>query len=234
MKMYKFSTKFHWTPYSRVHLTVLQHWFRWWLGADQATSHYLNHWWIDYRRIYVIRPQWVSDYAYISTYHTTLGTLMTSAAADVINHSGRKDATILLGKYAYFGLDFCITIVFNPLWALQESANVLYITRYNRYSRLRDWADAIQADFQTAISRYLQNIITYLFCTNETMSRTKILGWSSHVFISKSTRFESTNFASAMIDDVGCSRRHQCPQCFIRYQSIWPTRYLEISRYFIC
>ena len=26
-------------------------------------------------------------------------------------------------------------------------------------------------------------------------------------------RFESTDFASVMIDDVGCSRRHQCPQC---------------------
>ena len=34
-----------------------------------------------------------------------------------------------------------------------------------------------------------------------------------HVFLSKSTRFESTDFASVMIDDVGYSRRHQCPQC---------------------
>ena len=34
-----------------------------------------------------------------------------------------------------------------------------------------------------------------------------------HVFLSKSTRFESTDFESVMIDDVGCSRRHQCPQC---------------------
>ena len=35
-------------------------------------------------------------------------TLMTSAAADVINHNGRKTATILLGKYTYFDLDLCI------------------------------------------------------------------------------------------------------------------------------
>ena len=29
-------------------LTNVNHWFRWWLGADQATSHYLNQWWLDY------------------------------------------------------------------------------------------------------------------------------------------------------------------------------------------
>ena len=34
-----------------------------------------------------------------------------------------------------------------------------------------------------------------------------------HIYLAKSSRFESTDFASVMIDDVGCSRRHQCPQC---------------------
>ena len=29
------------------------------LGAGQATSHYLNQWWLDYRHIYVTQPQWV-------------------------------------------------------------------------------------------------------------------------------------------------------------------------------
>ena len=29
-----------------------QHWFRLWLRAEQATRHYLNQWWLDYRRIY--------------------------------------------------------------------------------------------------------------------------------------------------------------------------------------
>ena len=28
-----------------VQLTMIQHWFRKWLGAYQATSHYLNQWW---------------------------------------------------------------------------------------------------------------------------------------------------------------------------------------------
>ena len=34
-----------------------------------------------------------------------------------------------------------------------------------------------------------------------------------HINLAKSSRFESNDFASVMIDDVGCSRRHQCPQC---------------------
>ena len=36
----------------RVKLTIFQHWFRWCLGADQATSHHLNQWWYVYRRTY--------------------------------------------------------------------------------------------------------------------------------------------------------------------------------------
>ena len=36
----------------RSPLTIFHHWFRKWLGADQATSHYLNQWVLVYRRIY--------------------------------------------------------------------------------------------------------------------------------------------------------------------------------------
>ena len=36
-----------------VKLTIFQYWFRKWLCADQTTSHYMNQWWSDYRRIYV-------------------------------------------------------------------------------------------------------------------------------------------------------------------------------------
>ena len=52
MKMLEFRLKFHWSLFLRVQLTIVHHWFRWWLGADQATSHYLNQWWLDYWRIY--------------------------------------------------------------------------------------------------------------------------------------------------------------------------------------
>ena len=34
-----------------------------------------------------------------------------------------------------------------------------------------------------------------------------------HVYPTKSSRFESADFASVLIDDIGCNRRHQCPRC---------------------
>ena len=52
MKMLEFRLKFHWSLFIRVQLTIFLQWFRWWLGAVQATNHYLNQWWWDYRRIY--------------------------------------------------------------------------------------------------------------------------------------------------------------------------------------
>ena len=52
IKMLEFRLKFHWSLILSVQLTIAHHWFRWWLGADQATSHYLNQWWLDYWRIY--------------------------------------------------------------------------------------------------------------------------------------------------------------------------------------
>ena len=66
MKMFEFRLKFHWSLFLRVQLTIFQHWFRLWLGAVQATSHYLNQWWLDYRRIYaslglnelIQKPNW--------------------------------------------------------------------------------------------------------------------------------------------------------------------------------
>ena len=49
-KMYGFCLRFHWGLFLR--LTIFHHWFRWWLGADQATSPYLNQWWLVYWCIY--------------------------------------------------------------------------------------------------------------------------------------------------------------------------------------
>ena len=48
MKMLEFRLRFHWSLFLRVQLTIIQHWFRKWLGAGQATSHYLNQWWLVY------------------------------------------------------------------------------------------------------------------------------------------------------------------------------------------
>ena len=53
MKMYRFRLRFHWSLFPRAQITIFQHWLRYWLGAGQATSHYMNHWWLVYWRIYV-------------------------------------------------------------------------------------------------------------------------------------------------------------------------------------
>ena len=55
MKMYEFRLRFHCSLFPMVQLTIFQHWFRWWLGADQGTNHYLNQWWLVYWHIYVSR-----------------------------------------------------------------------------------------------------------------------------------------------------------------------------------
>ena len=52
MKMCEFCLRFHWSLFLGGQLTIFQHGFRLWLGADQATSHYLNQCWYLYRHIY--------------------------------------------------------------------------------------------------------------------------------------------------------------------------------------
>ena len=84
-------------------------------------------------------PQWSCLPASV-----TPGTLMTSAADDVINHNGRK-----IGRFK--PIRFC--------YARMMSAQS-FSRRYHWF-----WADVILADFQRAISRYLQDISTYLSCT---------------------------------------------------------------------
>ena len=56
-----------------------------------------------------------------------------------------------------------------------------------------------------------------------------------HIYAAKSSRFESTDFASIMIDDVGCSRRHQCPQCDIKCQHCsvrWQKQIIHADEYY--
>ena len=49
----------------RVQLTIFQHWFRKWLGTNQATTHYLNQWWpMLPTDICVTRPQRVNIHQY--------------------------------------------------------------------------------------------------------------------------------------------------------------------------
>ena len=38
LKSFVFWFKFHWTLFQRVQLTIRQHWFRWWLGAERQQA----------------------------------------------------------------------------------------------------------------------------------------------------------------------------------------------------
>ena len=56
-----FPMKFHRNMFHMVQLTIWQHWFRWWLGAEQASSHYLKQCWcVLLTLIFATRPQWVN------------------------------------------------------------------------------------------------------------------------------------------------------------------------------
>ena len=84
MKIYEFRLRFHWSLFLRVQLIIFQYWFRKKHGADQATSHYLSQWWVDYRRIYaplglnesnlprklnpisLAKPRWISIAVYLN------------------------------------------------------------------------------------------------------------------------------------------------------------------------
>ena len=52
MKMYDFRLRFHWTWFLRFEFAIFLHWFKLWLGADQATKRYLKQLWFVYYRIY--------------------------------------------------------------------------------------------------------------------------------------------------------------------------------------
>ena len=53
MKMYVWILfKISLTFVLRFKWMIFHHWLRYWLGADQATSCYLNQWWLNYWRIY--------------------------------------------------------------------------------------------------------------------------------------------------------------------------------------
>ena len=61
VKIVEFRLKFHWNTFPGVQLTISQHWFRYWLGADQATSHYLDQWWPSLlTHIFGTKGRWVN------------------------------------------------------------------------------------------------------------------------------------------------------------------------------
>ena len=97
--------------------------------------------WVD-MSIVLALAYWHHTMTYI-----TPGTLMTSAATDVINQNRSiQTYTILLCK--------------DDVGSIVEPTSSLV------------WADVILANFQRVITRYLQNISTYLSCTTQRVLRT--------------------------------------------------------------
>ena len=52
IKFYYFCLRFHGSLFLKFELMIFQHWFRQWLVAWSAPSHYLNQCWLVYWRIY--------------------------------------------------------------------------------------------------------------------------------------------------------------------------------------
>ena len=51
-ELHEVRLKFQWSVFLSVQLTLFHHWFRQWLVPNQATSHFLNQWWLFYGGIY--------------------------------------------------------------------------------------------------------------------------------------------------------------------------------------
>ena len=69
MKSFVFWFEFHWSLFLKVQLTISQCWFRWWLGAEQATSHYLNQCWPrSLTHICGTRGDWLNNFGQLYIY----------------------------------------------------------------------------------------------------------------------------------------------------------------------
>ena len=89
----KFCFRFHWSLFPKVQLTIFQHRFRWWLGADQVTGHCLNQCWpISLTHICGIRGKWVKrqDKVWgiiVTTYLSTSNIRRTLVGNKIVDHS---------------------------------------------------------------------------------------------------------------------------------------------------
>ena len=109
MKMYECCLKFHWKLLLRFQLTIFQHWLRYWLGATQATSHYLNQWWLVYWCIYAslgfaeLNYEYEYDYSMCSLYHSYIPITglvpYTEAAVVYVHVCCSSIVTSLMGCY---------------------------------------------------------------------------------------------------------------------------------------
>ena len=133
-KMSEFRLKFHWSLFLRVQLTIFQHWFRQWLGADQATSHYLNQWWLVHWHIYASLGLNELNSAHTDAFLLELYCQYGDQAIlnEYLNHTRIIKMTHCnVSVYSYIIIELWIPIMYSEdlmIW----SSDVIRLTRWSR------------------------------------------------------------------------------------------------------
>ena len=145
MKMLYFRLKFHWSLFLRVQLTISHHWFRWWLSAGQATSHYLNQWWFVHWCIYAslglneftetLGSTWIEcsnitlmSSWWVPAFWDVVCSLMLcyrklSALLKVKGQYILRDKMILMVEYTNTHICVCLDV---PIWCVLLSNKLIY------------------------------------------------------------------------------------------------------------
>ena len=134
-KMFEFQLEFHWSLFPRVQLTIFQHWFRQWLGAVQATSRYLNQWWLVYQRIYASlglnelseRPKRIDEE--LVEYNCWRRCLCRLSSGDVTSPEGQMACP---GWHVPYGVSYSGGIIIHHVYShcyAQNSSNLVFQTR---------------------------------------------------------------------------------------------------------
>ena len=148
---------------------------------------------------------------------------MTSAAADGINHNGRKIGRFKSIRFCYARMTSAQSWSRRHHWFEPTSSfpifKGLYLVIYKTLARI--FSVRLKECWELYLCKNpIRNMHVYPTKSSRFQSTDFAsvmiddVGWRRlNVYPIKSSRFQSTDFASVMIDDVGCSRRHQCPRC---------------------
>ena len=105
----------------RFQITIFQYWFRLWLGADQATSHYMNLCWLVYWRIFASLG--VNELIYMEQTHSNI--FYYSPLIDRRNTSKELLWWIYHIKCIYI---YMLWLWYMPFWLHLQHQTMKYIT----------------------------------------------------------------------------------------------------------
>ena len=128
MHLYEFRWRFHWSLLLMFELTTFQQW----LGAYQATSHYLNQWWLVLlTHICITRPQWLNNQpkllCTVSCLRMASQSIKLSSgmlSGGIYCHIGRLVCIYDTGIFVVKCCDFCLTQWHSP--SLQKKISPFY------------------------------------------------------------------------------------------------------------